>query len=273
MGIFVDTRNTLYAAVQNLQLIRIWTQGSIAPNRTLRTNSTSLPAIFATNNGDIYAGNGNGNFRVDKWTVNSTTPNTVMTVPEGCSGVFVDVKENLYCSFSTFHYVMRRSLMDPVNRTTIVAGNMTPGAALNQLRVPRRIMVDLDLNLYVADCDNNRVLRFAQGQVNATVVVGSGAPGTIDLRGPMGIVLDADGYLFIGEYYNHRIVGSGPNGFHYLVGCSGVSGIAANQLLYPWSLSFDCYGNLFVADRGNRRVQRFDLARNSCSEYNSTIYQ
>ena len=201
---------------------------------------------------------------MDKWTLNSTTPVTVMTIPASCSGLFVDVKENIYCSFSHLYYVTRRSLLDPINRTTIVAGNGTAGSALNQLRVPRGIMVDLHLNLYVADCNNDRVLHFARGEVNGVVVAGSGAPGTIDLWGPMSIVLDADNYLFIIEYYNHRIVGSGPNGFRCLVGCSGVSGAAANRLYYPWSLSFDRYGNLFVADYHNSRIQRFSLARNSC---------
>ena len=154
--------------------------------------------------------------------------------------------------------------MDPTNETTVVAGNGTVGSALNQLHTPRGLFVDHNLNLYVADCDNNRVLRFPRDEVNGVVLAGSGAPGTIDLRGPMSIVLDADGYLFIVEFNNHRIVGSGPNGFRCLVGCSGVSGAAANRLHNPWSLSFDRYGNLFVADYHNSRIQRFSLARNSC---------
>ena len=189
-----------------------------------------------------------------------------MTVPDSCSGLFVDVKENLYCSFAPFHYVMKRSLMDFTNRTTIVAGNRTNGLALNQLNVPRGLFVDFNLNLYVADCNNNRVLRFSPGEVNGVVLAGSGAPGTIDLQGPVGIVLDADGYLFIIEFYGHRIVGSGPSGFRCLVGCSGVSGSAANRLYNPWSFSFDRYGNFFVADYHNSRIQRFSLARNSCSK-------
>ena len=65
--------------------------------------------------------------------------------------------------------------------------------------------------------------------MSGTVVVGSGASRTIDLQCPSGIVLDADGYLFISDYSNHRIVGSGPSGFRCLVGCSGMNGSAANN--------------------------------------------
>ena len=213
--------------------------------------------------------NGYVNHRVDKSTASSTTLVSAMIIPESCFGLFIDVKENLYCSIGYSNYVVRRSLMDPINRTTIVAGSGTAGAALSQLDGPRGLAIDFNLNLYVADCNNNRVLRFARGQLNATVVVGSGAIGTIDLRCPSGIVLDADSYLFVSDYNNHRIVGSGPSGFRCLVGCTYVSGSAASQLNQPYSLSFDRYGNLFVADCFNHRIQRFLLARNSCSECDS----
>jgi hypothetical protein len=170
--------------------------------------------MFVVGNGDISMDNGLRNARVDQWTANSTSPVSVMIVQESCSGLFVDIKENLECSF-----------MEPINSTTIVAGNGTAGSALNQLNVPRGILVDFSLNLYVADCHNNCVLRFARGHLNGTVAAGSGAPGiTIDLLCPISIVLDADGYLFISEYYNHRVVGPGANVFRCLVGCSGVSG-------------------------------------------------
>ena len=160
--------------------------------------------------------------------------------------------------------------MKPINRTTIVAGNGTAGPALNLLNAPLGLFVDFNLNLYVADCNNNRVLRFDQGQMHGTVVVGSGASRTIDLRCPTGVVLDGDGYLFISDLFDHRIVGSGPNGFRCLVGCSGINSSAANQLSQPAGLSFDRYGNLLVADRDNHRIQKFLLARNSCSEFDNT---
>ena len=162
---------------------------------------------------------------------------------------------------------MRKSLRDSINITTLVAGNGSSGTALNQLSGPRGVLVDLDLNLYVADCYNNRVVRFARDQLNGTVVAGSGAPDTIDLQCPSALVLDADGFLFISDLSNNRIVGSGPRGFRCLVGCSGVSGSAADRLSTPYALSFDSHGNLFVADRDNSRIQQFVLVRNSCSEY------
>ena len=76
--------------------------------------------------------------------------------------------------------------------------------------------------------------------------------------------MDADGYLFIVDSSNHRIVGSGPGGFRCVVGCSGSSGPGSYQLNGPQTMSFDSDGNIFVADSGNGRLQKFLLAQNSC---------
>ncbi|CAF1590805.1 unnamed protein product, partial [Adineta steineri] len=104
-------------------------------------------------------------------------------------------------------------------------------------------------------------------------IVGSGAPSTISLNCPNGITLDANGYLFIVDQNNQRVVGSGPYGFRCIFGCISVTGSASNQFYYPRSLSFDSYGNLFIVDQYNSRIQKFIMASNSCSlSYNQPTF-
>ncbi|CAF4862221.1 unnamed protein product, partial [Rotaria socialis] len=43
-----------------------------------------------------------------------------------------------------------------------------------------------------------------------------------------------------------------------IVGGNG-SGAGANQFNFPAGLSFDRYGNLYVVDHNNARVQRFSI--------------
>jgi hypothetical protein len=112
--------------------------------------------------------------------------------------------------------------------------------------------------LYVADNGNNKIQKFSFGQLNGTTVAGDGTSNTIILSGPTAVALVADGYLFIVDNSNNRIVGSGPNGFRCLVACSGSYGFQSNQLMTPRSLSFDSYGNIFVTDTGNSRVRLSD---------------
>jgi hypothetical protein len=190
-----------------------------------------------------------------------------MYVPNSCYGLFIDINNTLYCSVPTLNQVISKSLDDVSNVSKIVAGTNVSGSMSNMLSAPRGIFVDTSFNLYVADSYNNRIQLFPSGQLNATTVVGNGAPETITLNFPISIVLDADGYLFIVDRSNHRIIGSGANGFRCIVGCSSAPDSTSYQLNLPRAISFDSHGNIFVADNGNTRIQKFVLGTNSSGKH------
>jgi DNA-binding beta-propeller fold protein YncE len=244
----------------------VWLEGSISP---ITPNFDSLKApfsLFVTITGDIYVDNGKNN-RVDKSTLNAARSTTVMYVTDQCHSLFIDINDNLYCCINSDHQVIKKSLKDPIeNPSTIVAGTGSEGSLSNMLDNPRGIFVDINFDLYVADSNNNRIQLFKSGELNGITVAGDGAPQTITLSEPSGMVLDADKYLFIVDRDYHRIIGSGPNGFRCLVGCSTILGLAPHQLYGPFTLSFDSYGNMFVADQRNNRIQKFFLSTNSCSK-------
>ena len=154
----------------------------------------------------------------------------------------------------------------------MVAGTGCPELATNKLNSPAGIFVDFNLTLYVADSGNDRIQRFSSGQADATTIAGDGAPSTIILSSPMDVTLDGDGYLFIADTNNHRIIGSGPYGFRCVAGCTNSSGSDSNQLMNPRSLSFDSFGNIWVADFNNSRIQKFILNNNSCGEHSKIVY-
>ena len=262
-GLFVDTNNTVYVADRANNRIQIWLQGSSTPTRTITGVIASPFSVFATSNGDIYLDNGLTYDRVDRWTLNGTRNSSAMPVKDECYGVFVDVSNNLYCSVYSVHQVLMKSLNDNLTLWTIAAGTDCSGSASNTLNNPRGIFVDTDLNLFVADCGNDRVQKFLSGQVNAITVAGNGAAGTITLDCPSGVILDGDGYLFIVDSNDHRVVASGPNGFRCLFGCSMVPGSLTSQLNNPSDLKFDSFGNIYVTDRDNNRVLKFILMSNA----------
>ena len=129
-----------------------------------------------------------------------------------------------------------------------------------------------NLNLYVPDCWNNRIQLFPSGQPNGTTVPINGSSGVFLLNTPTDVTLDMNGYLFIVDYLTHRILGSGSAGFRCVAGCTDTGGSAANQLSSPHSLSFDSFGNLFVIDVENVRLQKFLLAANACGEFSIGKY-
>lgn len=266
-GMYVNINNTIYVADASGNRIIIWSEGSPTPTRNITGGWSSSYSIFVSVSGDIYIDNGAANHSIDVWKKNATSSVVAMNVLDRCLGLFVDMIDNLYCSYDRRHRVVKMSLRDGSNTTTTAAGTGVYGTLPDMLNGPNGIFVDKKLNLYVADYGNDRVQFFRYGQLNGTTLAGNGMSGTISLNCPSAIILDADEYLYISDSWNHRIIRSGPGGYHCLSGCNGGFGAAPYQLNRPYALSFDSYGNLFVVNNGSNRVQKFLLTTNSCGMY------
>ena len=245
--------------------VQVWFNNSVTLMSINATNASSPLSLFVTDKEEIYVDNGILNGQVDKWAINGTLMGTPMFTASSCYGLFVDIDHRIYCCLKESHQVISRSLTSDTGTLSIAAGIGCPGNSSNMLYEPRGIFVHTNLDLYVADSSNNRVQLFHPGQLNGATVAGEGAPGSLSLHYPTGVVLDGNRYLFIVDCYNGRIIGSDSKGFRCLVGCSG-SGNASNQLLTPFLLSFDIDGNMFVVDGGNHRIQKFLLSANSCGK-------
>ena len=265
-AVFVNTMNTVFVANRDTGNVLIWSNGSLSVTSTILASVTTPSVLFVTGDDQIFLDNQLSVAQVDRWTLNQTKLVSPMIVCSYCSGLFVDINSNLYCSHHDRDQVLRKSLNNSTNTSVIIAGIGWFGNTANMLHFPVGIFVTVSLDLYVADSGNNRVQMFRSGELSATTMAGIGSSGTISLNSPTGVVVDDDGYLFIVDYGNHRIVGSDRNGFRCVVGCSGSSGTASDQLNNPNTLSFDSNGNMFVTDRGNNRIQKFRLSSNLCSK-------
>jgi NHL repeat len=264
-ALFVNTNNTIYGGNRESGIVRVWQEGSSVPIRNISGNLTLPYSLFVSDNNDIYVDNGQVNFRVDKWSSNSNIVVAAMYTCGACIGVYIDIKNNLYCSMTTSHQVVSKSLNDRLNVWNVVAGTGTSGSNSFMLSNPRGVTVHTSLDLYVADCSNHRIQRFPFQELNGTTVAGYGAPGTIVLNCPTTVIFDADGYMFISDTFNHRIIGSGPDGYRCIAACNGAGSLSAYLYLQAF-ISFDTYGNLYVMDYGNHRLQKFLLASNSCGK-------
>ncbi|UJR09075.1 hypothetical protein I4U23_013322 [Adineta vaga] len=264
-GVFVDVNNTVYIPSWLNDQSYVWREGSILPDRNLTGGMDGSLSIFATLSGDIYLDNGLSYGRVDKWGPSSTSGISAMTITAQCYDLFVDTTNTLYCSMTGSHRVAKKWLSNNDTTNTIAAGTGGASSAASDLYYPCGIYVDYQFNLYVGDCGNDRIQMFPLGQMNAITIAGNGAPGTFTFDCPNDIAFDGNGYLFVTDNYNNRLIGSGPYGFRCLFGCTKVAGSSSSQLNSPREFSFDSYGNIFVADQVNYRVQKFLLASNSCS--------
>jgi len=190
----------------------------------------------------------------------------------------IDGSGNLYIADSGNQDVRRVNLSSGV--ITTYAGNGTAAfggdggpAARASLMFPLGVAADNAGNLYIADAGNN-VIRKVNTLGIITTVAGiggqagfSGDGGTAAgalLNIPSGIGVDGAGNLFIGDSGNNRvrrvdattgtimtIAGTGDNGF------GGDGGPAIGAVLnFPWGISVDASGAVYVADRNNNRIRK-----------------
>jgi len=140
---------------------------------------------------------------------------------------------------------------------------------------PSGVAVDAAGNLYIADTGFNRVRKVAAGSGiistfagiwHLTVPNGDGGPATAaSLSGPSALAFDAEGNLFIGEYYRVRKV-SAANGVISTVAGDPNSvkfddgGQATASSIYPQGIAVDASGNLYIADSQTFRIRKVTLS-------------
>jgi uncharacterized protein (TIGR03437 family) len=188
------------------------------------------------------------------------------------NGIAVDSAGNLYIADSGNARI--RKVSNGVITTVAgvgvygVLGDNGPAtsAYLNQ---PQGIAVDSAGNLYIADWQDNRIRKVANGVI--TTVAGNGTRGysgdnglatTAQLAYPQGVAVDSAGNLYIADTSNSRIrkvsngviatvAGDGTFGF------SGDNGPAASaQLNGPSGVAVDSAGNLYIGDQVNQRFRK-----------------
>jgi hypothetical protein len=220
-----------------------------------------------------------GNHRVLKFPSNSTTATNGVTVAgidtAGMSldqlsyptSVFKDAFDYLYVADNENHRIIKfPPLSIKATNGVIVAGDISEGSALNQI-VPQDVYVDGSGSIYVADGDNNRILKFpsnSTASTNGTVIAGGNGRGTAlnQLGSVLLFTFDATTpNMYVSDVENHRILkfpttGNATTNGLVVAGGNG-AGAALNQLNFPTTARLDARGNLFVGDAYNYRVMVF----------------
>ncbi len=201
-------------------------------------------------------------------------------------GIATDPDGNLWVADVNGHRIVKYSppFSNGMAATTVLGqGDFTSGTAnrgvavaANGLNAPRQIKFDSSGNLWVVDHDNNRILRYPRPFSNgmaADLVIGqagfttnsSGVTATA-LSGPNGIAFDKDGNLWVGDWFNNRVLQfktpfSNGMAATTVIGqtdfTTSSSGLSSSKFSWAPSLGFDSDNNLIVADEQNHRVLIF----------------
>jgi RHS repeat-associated protein len=128
-------------------------------------------------------------------------------------------------------------------------------------------------NVYIADAGNYRIRKVGANGIITTVAgngtwtfSGDGGPAVRGgLNWPTGVAVDRVGNLYIADYGDNRIRKVAVSGIITTVAGDGQGGYsgdggpaAAARFQYPYSLSVDSAGNIYVADTYNQCIRKID---------------
>jgi sugar lactone lactonase YvrE len=197
------------------------------------------------------------------------------------NGVGVDAEGNVYVADSGNNRIQK--FMSDGTFVTMLSGTGTQ----NELFSPNDVAVDMSGNVYVADSLNNRIQKF---QSDGTIVKmwGSMGTGNGQFNFPSSIAVDQSGNvsagtscdpqdpcIYVTDQNNNRIVKFRSDGTFIATwgwgvtdgsamsevctsSCqAGISGSGAGQFSGPAGIAVDGAGNVYVADAGNSRIQKF----------------
>lgn len=117
-------------------------------------------------------------------------------------------------------------------------------------------LAELGFQTLVLDGASRRVLRYDESGAYRDVLLEIQALDPRERIQPVALAVDRDGRVAIADVSGHRILLTGP--FLDLDNSIGGFGGLPGQLEDPRGVCFGARGHLYVADRGNRRVQAFD---------------
>lgn len=232
-----------------------------------------LPAISHALTPVIVAGNGVADYSGDGDLATSASLNNPWTVTANNDG-------NLFIADTLNHRVRHVDGISGIITTVAGSGELGfsgdggPATSAN-ISNPHGVALDKDGNLFFCDLINQCIRRVDANTGNIATVAGNGISGysgdgdlatSASLYYPFGIDVDDNGNLFIADTRNHRIrrvdaitgvittvAGTGTSGF------SGDDGPATSAVLnFPYGVTVDGDGNLFIADLVNQRIRRVD---------------
>jgi hypothetical protein len=134
---------------------------------------------------------------------------------------------------------------------------------------PYSVAADSAANIYVADTQNHTIRKVTSSGVVTTFAGSPGISGTNDgigsaaqFNAPRGVAVDSAGNLYVGDTFNATIrkvssagVVTTLAGTARLYGNVDGTGAGA-RFRYPYGVSVDNVGNVYVADYGNHLIRR-----------------
>src|SRR6266566_1438619 len=121
---------------------------------------------------------------------------------------------------------------------------------------PAMVATDNASNVYVTDNFGNDVVKFSACNNKAQWISGSTGASTGQFDGPVGVAVDGQMNVYVGDSNNFRIQRLSASSGSYL---SSMLYPRPSMFASPYDAAVDGSGHIYVVDEGNNRVQMFSL--------------
>ncbi|MEN6342625.1 MAG: dockerin type I domain-containing protein [Methanospirillum sp.] len=213
----------------------------------------SDPRGIAIDSADNVYVTDSGNCRIQKFDSNGTFLTSWSNYGDG---IAIDDSDAVYVAGT---YADHGIIKYDVNGTVLAKWGPT-GSGDGEFNTPAAIAVDRTGTIYVADSYNGRVQKVTPDGSFAGKWETYGRGGMF--VGPSGIALDHSGHVYVMDGGNSRLEKFTTTGT--FLSAWGSYGSANGQFAHyfydnePSGAAVDSAGNVYVADTGNNRIQKFD---------------
>ncbi|CAF1264768.1 unnamed protein product [Adineta ricciae] len=120
---------------------------------------------------------------------------------------FVDHNNDLVYVSDAYNHRVMKWLKNATKGIVVAGGYNNTNDLVYLLNVTTGIVVDNSNNIYVADRDNSRIMRFTEGSQVGKIVVSGKSVGSMvnQLKDPEDILFDREGNLYVVDCGNHRV--------------------------------------------------------------------
>jgi serpin B len=232
--------------------------------------------VTVDSSGNIYVVD-RGNDRVQKFSSSgkymftlgvlgkSDTDNSHFNTPVSLA---LDSAGNIYVADTYNHRIQKFSSNGSYISTLGVAGKY--GSDNSHFSYPESVALDSTGNIYVADTYNHRIQKFSSNGSYISTLGISGEFGTDNahLCYPASVTVDSYGNIYVADSGNNRVQKFSSSGVYLsTLGTSGpymsTAGMASksytgnSDFRTPENVALDSFGNIYVADTYNHRIQKF----------------
>jgi sugar lactone lactonase YvrE len=194
--------------------------------------------------------------------ITNVSGSNAMTLNTPCA-IYIDSEKNLYIADTANHRVQFWEYGSSNGSTVAGSSAGLFGNTLDKLGDDYALYVDQSKNIYVSDGSNGRIVKWIPGASSGILIAGAnGSTGysSNQLALPLGITVDTQtGIIYIADFYAQTIVAwtSYMTSGTVIIGTNSTHGNTVSLLNYPFGIIRDVYGNIYVSDYNNHRVQMY----------------